>query len=213
MFYLQIKKIKFLKKRELIGKAEVKLLSFVNTGESNFPMLKEFFNTNDEQKKNVLIKEAMDKVMSARDINTIEKVKKNQEIQFGDTGYTVFQTEKIPADFNWMLFAIELDEKSRKNAEKAEKIVTPKNITKAIGTLAKLANMANPVATAIKELSLFAAAETIKAYKNDKDDQLGLLYTSFIRKRDYPDGIREGKNVKDSTGNMFFDYSIYSTDD
>lgn len=208
MFYLRLNKVKILNNRELLGKAELQLMSFVNIGDKSFPLLGEFFNTNDAQRKEQIIAEATKQVLSSRIFLPIQKIKDYQTITFGDTGYVLFKSEKIPDDFNWLLLAVELDDKTRSNAALVEEILTKDNITTVVNSIAALATISNPVAGAGVALTKFVADSLVRIYKNDKDDQIGVFMTSFIREIDYKHGNREGVGVPDATGNIRIDYSI-----
>jgi hypothetical protein len=49
--------------------------------------------------------------------------------------------------------------------------------------------------------------------KNNENDQLGLIEQSFVRQLHYPDGKRTKAGVQDLTGNMWYDYTIFGTDE
>ena len=210
MFYLRLNKVKILKKRELIGKAEIQFMSFVTAGESDFPMIDDFFNSNDAEVKSELIKQAVSKLVSSRVMPQIQKIRNRQAITFGSNGYIVYKAEQIPQDFNWMLMAIESDGRTRSNAELLSDILTEKNITSIAGALATLASYSNPVSAAITTLSTFVAEALTTVFKKDKDDQVGLLITSFIEKKDYPFGKLDAEDIVDMTGNMLVDYTVFS---
>jgi hypothetical protein len=209
MFYFRLNKVKILNNRALLGKGDIQFISFVNPGESDFPMLNDFFQENDETKKMELIKQAITKVLSSRVMPEIQRIKDNQAIYFGDTGYILYKSATIPTDLNWMLLAIKSNKRVRDNAKLAEKILIQQNITSVVRTIASLASLSNPVSAAITTLSSIVADTLIEVYKNKKDKQLGLLLTSFIDKEHYPNGKRDKENVVDSTGNMFIDYTIF----
>ena len=210
MFYLKVNKVKILNNRELIGKAEIQFMSFVTPGESDFPSLKEFFDTNDENQKKEIVKQAMAQVIGSRKLLPVYKFKDNQEVAFGDTGYILYEAEKTPKDFNWMFLAIELDKRTRQDADLASKIITDQNVSNVVGSIEKLASVANPVAGAITELTTFVAKSVTEVMKNDRDDQAGFFLSSFIEQEDYPNGRREKEDVPDLTSNMYIGYSIVS---
>lgn len=210
MFYLRLNKIKIINNRELLGKGEIQFMSFINAGEADFPMLDDFYKTNDDSLKKKLVAQAVTQVIGSRIMPQIQKVKHNQTVYFGDSGYIVYKSGTTPADLNWMLIAMESDSKTRDNAALAEKILTEKNIGSFVGAIAVLASMSNPVSLAITTLSTLVAKALTEIFKNDKDDQAGLLLTSFIEKTDYPHGKKDAINIIDSTGNMFVDFTIFA---
>lgn len=210
MFYLRINKVKILNNREMLGKGEIQLMSFVTKGESDFPMLEGFFKTNHSALRRDLVIQAVGKVVSSRIIMPIQKFKDNQEIFFGDSGYIVYRSEEIPEDLNWIFLAIELDHRTRDNAELTSLLVTENNITNIVDSIASLSNSENPVVHAITKLTTFIAKAITEIFKSDRDDQAGLFLTSFIKKEHYPNGKRDKKNVPDLTSNMLIDYTIFA---
>lgn len=110
----------------MLGKGEIQFMSFVTKGESSFPMLQEFFHTSDAAIKKELIIQAIEEVVNSRILLPIQKFKDNQQVYFGDTGYIVFKSKTIPEDLNWMFLAIELDNKTRTNANLLIAILTDK---------------------------------------------------------------------------------------
>jgi len=210
MFYLRLNKVRILNNRELLGKAEIKLMSFVTLGESDFPMLDDFFKTNDENQKKEIVKQAVTKVVSSRNMPEIQKIKDNQVIYFGDTGYNVYVSESIPKDINWLLLAVESDSKTRNNAAILKSILTKENISNIIEAFETIGKLTNPQASVITTLLSLVSDALIEVFKNDKDDQVGLLLTSFIQEQHYPNGKRDKEDVPDATGNMFVDYTIFA---
>lgn len=209
MFYLRLNKVKILNNREMFGKGEVQFMSFINTGEDNFPMLGEFFNTTDPVKRNQLIADAVSQVISSRIMTPVHHVKDKQQLTFGDTGYIIYKSNKIPQDFNWMLLAIEIDSKTRDNAALLGTVLTNDNISSITNNIATLTGSSSPVSMAIIELTELVANILVNLFKNDKDDQVGLFMSSFIKQEHYPHGRRDRNNVPDLTGNMFIDYTIF----
>jgi hypothetical protein len=209
MFYLSLNKIKIINNRELLGKAEVQIMSFVNSSESDFPMLKQFFDTVDENDKVKLITDAASKVLSSRMLTPIYKIKDKQSIVFGDTGFIVYKSKIIPEDFSWMLLAVDLDEKTRNNAKLFDAVLTNKNIKTMVSVISKLSNIASPVSTAIFELTEIIGGIIMNFSKNDKDDQIGFYMSSYIRQVHYIHGKRDGHDIPDLSGNMTIDYTIF----
>jgi len=210
MFYLRINKVKILNNREAIGKGEIQLMSFVTKGESDFPMLKDFFDTNDENVKKEIIKQAVSKVISSRIMMPIHKFKDNQQVYFGDTGYILHKSEEIPDDLNWMFLAFELDSNTRNNAELISSILTDENISTVTNSIASLASISNPITEAVTKLTTFVGEAVTTIFKNDKDDQAGFFLASFIKELHYQNGKRDRQDVPDLTGNMFVDYTIFA---
>ncbi len=109
-----------------------------------------------------------------------------------------------------MLLAIDIDKKQRDNAALMGDILTDKNIGSMVTSIGSLATLSNPVTAAVTSLTSMVADSLIKVFKQERDDQAGLLLTSFIRSQHYPYGKRDREDVPDTTGNMFIDYTIFA---
>ena len=209
MFYLRLNKIRIFNNYRLLGSSDLQLMSFVTMGEADFPMLNEFYRTSDAAVKKELVAQAVNKVLSSRIMPQIQRIKDNQVIYFGDTGYNVFVNDTIPQDLNWMLLAIKSNQQLVDNATLAGEILTEQNLNSLVATIAMLSGMASPVAAAVSTLTLLVAQSVLKVCTNAKDHQLGLLLTSFVRQEHYPNGKRDAQDVPDATGNMKVDYTIF----
>ncbi|MBP7613477.1 MAG: hypothetical protein KA753_09975 [Paludibacter sp.] len=209
MFYLRLNKIRIFNNYRLLGSSDLQLMSFVTMGEADFPMLNEFYRTSDAAVKKELVAQAVNKVLSSRIMPQIQRIKDNQVIYFGDTGYNVFVNDTIPQDLNWMLLAIKSNQQLVDNATLAGEILTEQNLNSLVATIAMLSGMASPVTAAVSTLTLLVAQSVLKVCTNAKDHQLGLLLTSFVRQEHYPNGKRDAQDVPDATGNMKVDYTIF----
>lgn len=209
MFYLRLNKIRIFNNYRLLGSSDLQLMSFVTMGEADFPMLNEFYRTSDAAVKKELVAQAVNKVLSSRIMPQIQRIKDNQVIYFGDTGYNVFVNDTIPQDLNWMLLAIKSNQQLVDNATLAREILTEQNLNSLVATIAMLSGMASPVTAAVSTLTLLVAQSVLKVCTNAKDHQLGLLLTSFVRQEHYPNGKRDAQDVPDATGNMKVDYTIF----
>lgn len=209
MFYLRLNKLRIYSNGALLGSSEVQLMSFVTLGEADFPMLNEFYRTSDAGQKKQLVAQAVAKVVSSRIMPEIQRVKDNQLIYFGDTGYNVFVADAIPESVNWMLLAVKSNQQMVDNATLLSQILTEKNLTSLVGAIGVLASATNPVTAAVTTLTTLVAESVLKLCTNAKDHQLGLIITSFIRQEHYPYGKRDAQDVPDATGNMKVDYTIF----
>jgi hypothetical protein len=209
MFYLRLNKLRIYSNGAFLGSSEVQLMSFVTLGEADFPMLNDFYRTNDSAVKRELVSQAVSRVLSSRIMPEIQRVKDNQLIYFGDTGYNVFVADTIPENINWMLLAVKTNQQMVDNATLLSQILTEQNLTKLVGTLGVLAGAASPVTMAVTSLTTLVAESILKLCINAHDRQLGMLLTSFTRQEHYPYGKRDMQNVPDATGNMKVDYTIF----
>lgn len=209
MFYLRLNKLRIYSNGALLGMSEIQLMSFVTLGETDFPMLNEFFRTSDVTTKKELVAQAVARVVGSRIMPQIQRIKDNQIIYFGDTGYNVFVSDTIPENLNWMLLAIKSNQQLVDNASLLSQLLSEKNLETLVGTIGLLASASSPVTSAVSTLTTLVAESILKLCTNSKDRQLGLLLTSFIRQEHYPNGKRDAQDVPDATGNMKVDYTIF----
>lgn len=216
MFYFRINKLKIIDNREepifffIPNPAEVKLISFVTTGDVELPEIDDIMQTNDKTQKKKLLRTAVEKVASARIFTEIHNVKDNHVMYFGDTGYVLYQAEKIPDDINWVFLAIESDRPIREFGEMIEGIVKDSSFNDfASNIITLLASATNPTYVAAVEIAKYITKVTAKISKANEDDQIGMLYMSLNRVEHYPHGKRDAQDVPDMSGNMFIDYSIF----
>lgn len=216
MFYFRINKVRIIDNRErgfLFFRrdlAEIKLVSFITTGDTSFPDLDPFLTETDPEKKKQLAAAMVAQVVSNRILATIDNVKDDQTISFGDTGYVVFQANTIPQDFNWCFVALEDDDDIRDVGSSIDEVLQNPGFDAFASNLAVLVGAAtNPAFTAGVVVAKFVAEVVADNLKKKKDDLAGLLYMSLNRREHYLHGKRSRDDVADLTGNMFVDYSLF----
>ena len=216
MFYFRINKVKIMDNRErgfLFFRrdlAEIKLISFVTTGDISFPDLDPYLRETDHEKKKQLAASMVAQVVSQRILATVDNVKDNQAITFGDTGYVLYQADAIPTDFNWCFIALEDDGDVRGVGESIDEVLGNPGFNSFAQNLGILVGAAtNPAFTAGVVISKFVAEIVAENLKKKKDDLAGLLYMSLNRQEQFPRGERKRDDVPDLTGNMLVDYSLF----
>lgn len=217
MFYFRINRIfisdnmespKFL----LFGPdlAQVKLISFVTTENEMLPDMSAFLATNDVNQKKEILKEAVSTVVGTRQLTEIKNVKDNHVMTFGNTGYVLYKSEKIPNDFDWQLIAYESDQDIRDNAQLVSDIIADKGFDDFTTNIASLvAKATNPGLTTAIAIAKYAIQVTARIAKQNKDDLIGILYLSLNRREHYLHGERKKERVKDLTNNMWVDFSLF----
>jgi hypothetical protein len=222
MFYFRINKVRIGSNREGVpfwaklfekDEAEVELWSFVTADNMELPDMSEFLATHDPLRRKEIVGELTKRVLSSRKIAPIENVKDDQILTFGDTGYVLYQTETIPASFNWNFLAIELDEAERDDAERLQKIVTEPAFDKFTGNLFNtLAKAPTPGLQAVVSVGKFITSSIMQDLNHSKNDLIGVLFTSLNRREHYPHGERKKDDVADLSGNMWVDYSMFGVE-
>jgi len=218
MFYFRINRLKIVDNREdrqflrIFGadRAEVKLNSFITTDETLLPDMDELLQTNDPQRKKNLFAAAVTHIVDSRVLTTIQNITDNHVMTFGDTGYVLYQSERIPTDFNWTLLAIESDCDVREMGQQIHSAVHDREFDDIISrTLSLAAVSANPPYAAAVGIGKFVTKTIADQRRNNQDDMIGILYTSLNRHEHYPYGERKRDGIPDLTNNMFVDYSIF----
>ena len=216
MFYFRLDKVRIHDNREsgfLFFKrnlAEIKFISFITTGDTAFPDLDPFIRETDPDKKARLAADMVKQVVSNRILSTIDNVKDNQDITFGDTGYVLLQAAQIPQDFNWCLLALEDDGDLRELGVSLDSIINDEGFAGFSLRLAEVVGAAsNPAFIAGVEIAKFVAGVVAERLRDGKNDLAGLLYMSLNRREHYPHGNRKRTKVPDLTGNMLVDYSLF----
>lgn len=221
MFYFKINRIKICDNREnpkylIFGPdlAQLKLISFIATDNTLLPDITEFLKSNDTAQKSLLLKQAVESVVSARIFTEIDNIKDNHILSFGETGYVLYKSEKIPDDIDWQFIAYESDQNIRDNAQMVDDIINDSEFGKFTDNISSLlGSVPNPSLTAAVAISKFAVNVISKVAKQNHDDLIGILYTSLNRRQHYPHGERKRDRVPDLSNNMLIDYSVFGFDE
>ena len=210
-FAFRLNKIKILNNREW-GPGEVKLLSFITGQDGALPVLEDLQRTTSVKKKKQIIQTATQTVLASKILMQVDSVRDGHQMTFGDTGYALWTSEKIPISFNWSLLAFEIDEDINALGKKIDAIVKSDAFNGfAANLLTILGAATNPAAVAGVAIAKFAFGVIAGVMLENKDDQIGVAYQSFNRFEHYPHGERKKDDVPDLSNNMFIDYSIFGT--
>ncbi len=210
MYVFRINQFKIHKNRE-IGKAEVVITSFVTTDNAaNLPNLSELRDISDPGARRALVAHAANQVISSRELTRVDNVKDGHKFTFGDTGFSLHSSTAIPDELHWALLVWEDDSDVRDVGTFIENVLSDDDFDELSGKLLNL--LATAAATPAKlyfDVAKFVTGKVAKALKENKDDQIGVLYQSWNRPEHYPHGIRNKEDVSDLSGNMKIDYSMF----
>ncbi len=210
-FTVRLNRILIKNNREF-GKAEIKILSFITIGNKSLPALNGYINTNDDAEKKEIIKKATLQAVSQRELIEVHHVRDDSILTFGDAGISVHTSDEIPRDFNWSLVVIESDKKLRTLTSQLKKVVESEEfegfsnniITSVAGEISPQLKLAANITNYIAKVGLSLMA-------NNKDDQVGLFYTSLNRFQHYVNGERKKDNVPGVNDNIKIDYTVFGT--
>jgi hypothetical protein len=222
MFYFRINKIRIIENMEnpkflgIFGDdlAQVKIVSFITSDSMQLPDISKFIITNQVSKKRTILSEAVRQVVNSRVLTTIQNVKDNHIMYFGDTGYVLYSSKTIPYHLDWQLVAYESDRNIEDAALLTETIISNNEFDNFSDNLmVLLKKVKNPGYIAAAAIGKFAAKIIAQIAKSNKDDMIGIMYMSLNRMQHYPHGIRNKINVPDMTNNMYIDYSLFGFDE
>lgn len=216
MFYFRLNKVKIWnngsgKKFWITGsdKSKIQFISFVVSESVAMPNLDDIINETDLTKRKALLKEAATEVAGSFIFTPIHNVKDKFEVTFGETGIVVYQSAKIPDSFSWQILCVKLNKDNRDLGEELKTVINDEKFDDFAKSFPVLVGTAvSAPYTAGLEIGKFVFKAFTNHLSKQKDKQLGILQTSYIRLLDYPNGNREAKDVQDSTGNLRIDYSL-----
>lgn len=210
-FAFRINKLKILNNREW-GPGEIKMLSFITGEDVNLPVLYELQKTTDVNLKKQLIQAAARSVLSSKVLMQLDNATDGHKMTFGDTGYALYTSNKIPVSFNWSLMLLEIDEDVNNLGKKIDSIIDAPGFDGFVNNVLVLASAAaNPAAAAGVAIAKYVFGIVANTMMENKDDQIGLAYQSFNRFEHYPHGERKRDDVPDLSNNVRIDYSIFGT--
>jgi len=221
MFYFRLNKLKIKDNKEgkrflLFGPsfAEVKIYSFVTTGNVEFPGMDELLHTDNKTTRQEIFRTIMESVDSGKVLTEIKNVRDNSSLTFGDSGIVIYKSDKIPDQLNWTLLVIECDEDIRNFADRLDKVIKGKDFQKySADLLIALGTIVNPAYGAVVGLTKYFCHYFIGRLKKNKDDLIGITSMSLNRIEHYPHGERKVDDVWDLTRNIQIDYSMFGYED
>jgi hypothetical protein len=219
MFFTRINKIKVFNNREgflgLFDRAEMRIYSRVSAGNDALlnVTLADLVHLKGDDK--ALADKLLELVMNGTDeltqSNYLEKngVRGNESIYFGDAGFLVYQSGQIPERLDFRLWVIESDSDVRKVALTAGEVAGSNAFKGLVGAVGAALAITNPLLTSAIALGGLAAKILHDRISNDPDDLVGFWQTSLNRKEHYPNGLRDKQDVRDLTGNILVDYTLF----
>ena len=190
--------------------ANVKFLSFVTPDNIDLPDMDEFRRSTDAARRATILQNAVARVVASRAMMPVSRVTDHCVLTFGDTGYSLYQSDSIPEAFNWTFLAIKSNQAFRDKGAAINEVVNDRGFGGfAANLLIVLAGAANPAYATGIEIAKLALQIASKNMMKTGDRQLGLIYMSLDRIEHYPHGERKIDAVPDLTNNMRFDYSIF----
>jgi len=190
--------------------SDVKFLSFVTPKNIDLPNMDKYVAAIDQASRAAILNQAIAQVVASRDITQVSRVTDHSVLTFGDTGYSLFESDAIPEAFNWTFLAIKSNQGFRDEGAAINEVVNDPGFGGfTANLLIVLSAAANPAYAAGVEIAKFAVQVASKNMMKTGDRQLGLIYMSLDKIEHYPHGERKIDGVPDLTNNMTFDYSVF----
>jgi hypothetical protein len=213
-FTLILDRARIHKKFEWLNPAEVQFYSFVADERLSLPELNQFTTAASPEEKRATIREAARSILNRWEGVEVRNVEAGHIFRFGDTGRILYRSQTIPQTLDWIMLVIENDDDVRKLGANIDQVLPD---SQADSLAANIMTLASSAASPQTAAAIAVAKVLIRGVtfflKNNENDQLGLVEQSFVRQLHYPDGKRTKAGVEDLTGNMWYDYTIFGTED
>ncbi len=210
-FAFRINRLKIFKNREW-GAGELKMISFVSTGDEAPSALDGLLQTSDPDTKRKILKEASRQMLSVKEFIQVDEIRDGHILTFGDSGYALYTANRIPVSLNWTFLILESDEDVVELGRRIDEVVDGKDFdTFASSALTLLASAVTPQLAAAAAIAKFVSRAIPQVLVRNRDDQVGLYYLSLNRMEHYPNGERKRDDVPDLSNNVRVDYSIFGT--
>ena len=210
-FAFRINRLRIFKNREW-GAGELKMISFVSTGDEAPSALDGLLQTSDPDAKRKILRDASRQMLSVKEFIQVDEIRDGHVLTFGDSGYALYTAMRIPVSLNWTFLILESDEDVVELGRRIDTVVDGKDFdTFATSALALLATAVTPQLTAAAAIAKFVSRAIPQVLVRNRDDQVGLYYLSLNRMEHYPNGERKRDDVPDLTNNVRVDYSIFGT--
>ena len=208
-FAFRINRLRIFKNREW-GAGELKLISFVSTGDEAPSALDGLLQTSDPDTKRKILREASRQMLSVKEFIQVDEIRDGHILTFGDSGYALYTAMRIPVSLNWTFLILESDEDVVELGRRIDTVVDGKDFdTFASSALTLLATAATPQLTAAAAIAKFVSRAIPQVLVRNRDDQVGLYYLSLNRMEHYPNGERKRDDVPDLTNNVRVDDTLF----
>ena len=108
-FAFRINRLKIFKNREW-GAGELKMISFVSTGDEAPSALDGLLQTSDPDAKRKILRDASRQMLSVKEFIQVDEIRDGHVLTFGDSGYALYTAMRIPVSLNWTFLILESDE-------------------------------------------------------------------------------------------------------
>jgi hypothetical protein len=108
-FAFRINRLKIFKNREW-GAGELKMISFVSTGDEAPSALDGLLQTSDPNARRKILRDASRQMLSVKEFIQVDEIRDGHVLTLGDSGYALYTAMRIPLSLNWTFLILESDE-------------------------------------------------------------------------------------------------------
>ena len=215
LFALGLEKVTIYSNREWFNSAEVRFHSIVVADEElSVPGAERIMVADTLEERREIVRSSINQIVQEWKSTNITDIPDRHTFVFGDTGQIVYKSSKIPTKLCWCMLVIDDDTDIRSLGDEINNHLTDDGVNEVLKAIAALASTnITPAAAAGIVLGKELIGLVTEILKGNKDDQIGVINQSFIRPLHYPQGTAHGIGVQDWSGNMWYDYFIYGSDE
>lgn len=213
-FALCLTKATVYNNREWFNTSEVRFHSFVTDGQLSLPEAQGLMDADETERRDLIRNTLAPAVLSHWNTITVENIPDRHTFEFGDTGRILFRSNYIPTSLDWFMVVVEDDSDLSRVGDGLINYLTDERVDRvAKGIVGLTHTTMNPATAATIILGKELLGGISFVLRGNPDDQLGVVEQSFIRAVHYPRGAREAVGVQDLSGNMWYDYFLYGTNE
>jgi hypothetical protein len=218
MFYTRINKIKVFNNMEgflgLFNRAEMRIYSYVTgNGLLSSPLtLADLAGLPDDNARREKLLEVVlngGNEFAQSNSLSVDGVKDNQSLLFGESGLVIYRSEIIPDNLNVQLWVIESDEDARRTALDADEVIDSEAFKGLLAAATAALAVTNPILTGAIAVGGVVANLLCGKLRANRDDLVGYWQCALNRSEHYPHGARDRQDTPDTTGNIRVDYTLF----
>ncbi|MDR1273595.1 MAG: hypothetical protein LBK12_03500 [Odoribacteraceae bacterium] len=218
MFYTRINKIKVFNNKEgflgLFNRAEMRIYSYVTgNGLLQSPLtLADLAGLPDDNARREKLLEAVlngGNEFAQSNSLSVDGVKDNQSLLFGESGLVIYRAEIIPDHLNVQLWVIESDEDVRRASLDADEVIDSEAFKGLLVAATAALAVTNPILTGAIAVGGVVANLLRGKLRANRDDLVGYWQCALNRPEHYPHGARDRQDTPDTTGNIRIDYTLF----
>jgi hypothetical protein len=209
MFILKLNSLGFIRNGELLGRANLSLISIVSENMDDAITSELVDNTDNIE---AILEKHVAEGLNIRYFPNIQRITDHSVVTFGETGLTLYESTTVPETLHWSLIAIDTESDIHQLGTRLEKLFTShaieQSLSSSLFSLIAKTSIGSVIAQVVGNVIVRTLPPLLKIKKADK---LGQVLSSFNRSVHYPENERKVSNAADITGNMTYSYELMET--